>query len=537
MGEAFLLLIKSSFLSHLTIIPFIHGLARTLRSTVKTADIHTCYRAKRFRKQSALLGRKPRIFCISTDKSGCQTYYLFGSSVDLLDWMETYYGQVRTTADAIILFEACRIGLLPRVQRRFSERERQRVRSGSVFVWGEHEAGMKRWTDGKSWSPSRVSGSFLTYREMESKLDDSSVPQNSVSITGTYPKSTRGNDDDRGGADRDPGGFRYKPDGLTKQSFSITTSTGHRLHLIGYYSRSNPLATSMQQPTADPALRHILPQKGLYPESAVNDQQNISQVSSGPIARGTSSTSPSCVGDFFRTTNAPSNTPSCAWPPTSAVSDGPTYYMPVSAISGPPHGQTQCQTKTHQQYQLYTPHSPPPPPPQELPVPHCPATRAAKLILSSAVPHSAHPGDMPIYPTQSTFSIDELYHDQQSSKTSYNEMSSDPKLTSPRALASAHHSNGVPPGVNSPYLLEQAALPSAIGNSLKADDSVLSIGASTGGASLAPLSSTAATMGSPLSAQYGPASSKEPLDIPNEKLESDADDIRALRLLDRVFTV
>src|SRR5690349_14849740 len=83
--------------------------------------------------------------------------------------METYNVLVRTPTDAIILFEACRMGLLPRVQRRLSEKERQSIRSGSVFVWDEREAGMRRWTDGKSWSASRVSGSFLTYREMEGK--------------------------------------------------------------------------------------------------------------------------------------------------------------------------------------------------------------------------------------------------------------------------------------------------------------------------------------------------------------------------------
>src|SRR5207302_639160 len=54
--------------------------------------------------------------------------------------METYHGHVRSPADAIILFEACRLGLLPRVQRRLSEKERQNIKSGSVFVWDEREA-------------------------------------------------------------------------------------------------------------------------------------------------------------------------------------------------------------------------------------------------------------------------------------------------------------------------------------------------------------------------------------------------------------
>src|ERR1700761_47586 len=124
--------------------------------------------------------------------------------------METYHGQVRTPADAIILFEACRLGILPRVQRRLSEKERQQIRSGSVFVWDEREAGMRRWTDGKSWSASRVSGSFLTYREMEGKR----VGGVTATRGGKTPDSRGGSDDDHGdmgeeGAD----GYRYKPDG------------------------------------------------------------------------------------------------------------------------------------------------------------------------------------------------------------------------------------------------------------------------------------------------------------------------------------
>nr|KMM64539.1 cAMP-independent regulatory protein pac2 [Coccidioides posadasii RMSCC 3488] len=193
--------------------------------------------------------------------------------------METYHGHVRTPADAIILFEACRLGLLPRVQRRLSEKERQSIKSGSVFVWDEREAGMRRWTDGKSWSASRVSGSFLTYREMEGKRGG-----HSSSRAGKTPESNRGSDEDQAdGGEEGPDGYRYKPDGLMKQSFSITTSTGQHLHLISYYARSHPNAPGLNQPSTDPALRSIRPQKGLYPESSVNDQQNLPVVTRGPM--------------------------------------------------------------------------------------------------------------------------------------------------------------------------------------------------------------------------------------------------------------
>lgn len=183
--------------------------------------------------------------------------------------METYYGYVRTPADAIKLFEACRLGLLPRVQRRLSEKERQSIRSGSVFVWDEREAGMRRWTDGKSWSASRVSGSFLTYREMEGKRGGGFNTTRRGS--GKTPESGRGSDEDHD--DGEPEGYRYKADGLMKQSFSITTSTGQHLHLISYYSRPQPGQSDLSQPTNDSNLRNIVPVKGMYPESSMDANQ------------------------------------------------------------------------------------------------------------------------------------------------------------------------------------------------------------------------------------------------------------------------
>ncbi|OBT73472.1 hypothetical protein VF21_07253 [Pseudogymnoascus sp. 05NY08] len=185
---------------------------------------------------------------------------------------ETYRGHVRSPADAIKLFEACRLGLLPRVQRRLSEKERQSITSGSVFVWDEREAGMRRWTDGKSWSASRVSGSFLTYREMEGKRGGGNFVPAPRRLGGKTPDSGRGSDED---ADMDQDsldGYRYKADGLLKQSFSITTSNGQHLHLISYFARQHPSITDLPQPTTDPALRHIVPMKGMYPESTVHDQ-------------------------------------------------------------------------------------------------------------------------------------------------------------------------------------------------------------------------------------------------------------------------
>jgi hypothetical protein len=76
---------------------------------------------------------------------------------------------IETTLDSLRVFQCCREGKLGRIRRRLYERERKLIRSGSVFVFNEGESGIKRWTDGRLWSPSRIYGNFLIYRELESK--------------------------------------------------------------------------------------------------------------------------------------------------------------------------------------------------------------------------------------------------------------------------------------------------------------------------------------------------------------------------------
>lgn len=76
-----------------------------------------------------------------------------------------FRGYIETTYDALLVFEAARRGMIPRVTRRLIERERGMVQSGAVFVFDEHESGIKRWTDGLVWSPSRILGNFLVSYE------------------------------------------------------------------------------------------------------------------------------------------------------------------------------------------------------------------------------------------------------------------------------------------------------------------------------------------------------------------------------------
>lgn len=70
-------------------------------------------------------------------------------------------GWIETTGDALLILEAARRGIIPRVTRRLVDSERKMISSGSVFVFDEDESGIKRWTDGFYWSPSRILGNFL----------------------------------------------------------------------------------------------------------------------------------------------------------------------------------------------------------------------------------------------------------------------------------------------------------------------------------------------------------------------------------------
>ncbi|KAH6896850.1 Gti1/Pac2 family-domain-containing protein [Thelonectria olida] len=248
--------------------------------------------------------------------------------------METYYGYVRTPADAIRLFEACRLGILPRVQRRLSEKERQSIRSGSVFVWDEREAGMRRWTDGKSWSASRVSGSFLTYREMEGKRGGGFSGRRNA---GKTPDSGRGSDEDPD--DAEPEGYRYKADGLMKQSFSITTSNGQHLHLISYYSRPQPGQPELAQPNTDPTLRGIVPVKGMYPESSMGESNPTPALTRAPMQQPPYAMAPSHP---HQSPYGPQyGQPGYGWPPSPVATPPYSHYVAPYPPAGhhhlPPH--------------------------------------------------------------------------------------------------------------------------------------------------------------------------------------------------------
>ncbi|RMZ81951.1 hypothetical protein DV737_g2343, partial [Chaetothyriales sp. CBS 132003] len=435
--------------------------------------------------------------------------------------METYNGLVRTPTDAIILFEACRLGLLPRVQRRLSEKERQSIRSGSVFVWDEREAGMRRWTDGKSWSASRVSGSFLTYREMEGKRGSSSFAASGNRATKT-PESAMPEEAEDG--TEEPDGYRYKPDGLMKQSFSITTSQGQHLHLISYYSRSSPTAQVLRQPCQDPNLASIQPAKGMYPESTVNDHASVPAVTRSPMPDAASYVVPPQA--YARSPHHPHP----AYLPPGYIPHPAYLAYPLGAMGAPPP---------------YIPYHQPGLPPlgyphpafasqPPLPINQAPPSaydqrplRTGELRQSVAKPNSLPPAPYtqsapppPVtQPYPQTAYVSAPPPSQPEAKNDSSSFSIDPRLD-PRLAA---------PPVN-PQAQNQAPSLGAIVTGLQDAAKAASSSSTTTGVDAQPHSPNRGGSVSPGGTKQG----APPQDIPSEKLGF-REDKRALSMLDRAF--
>ncbi|PAV16109.1 protein related to pac2 [Pyrrhoderma noxium] len=160
--------------------------------------------------------------------------------------VEPFYGFIETTGDALRLIQAARQGVVPRITRRLNDLERRTmIRSGAIFIFSDEESGIKRWTEGLSWSASRIVGNFLVYREVSDRAHSRSAPESRRSA------KRRGNVLELSPADaaeqklakslvgclNDSNG-RFKPNGLIKKTITVVVD-GSDHHLIAYYSQED----------------------------------------------------------------------------------------------------------------------------------------------------------------------------------------------------------------------------------------------------------------------------------------------------------
>ncbi|KAF5379763.1 hypothetical protein D9615_005748 [Tricholomella constricta] len=176
-----------------------------------------------------------------------------------------FTGYVETTLHALRLIHAARQGVIPRITRRLNDSERRTmIKAGAVFVFSVEESGIKRWTDGLLWSPSRIVGNFLVYREINERTSSRGSHKKSYPLDppSRGMSSGRRNSPDhslvafRGSGHlsqshgtSDPGAFKIN--GLIKKTITVTIE-GSDLHLISYYTSEDIRSGRLKRPTSRP---------------------------------------------------------------------------------------------------------------------------------------------------------------------------------------------------------------------------------------------------------------------------------------------
>ncbi|TDZ28333.1 Global transcription regulator sge1 [Colletotrichum trifolii] len=222
----------------------------------------------------------------------------------------TFIGHVASTLDALVLFEACLSGALSHVPRRPHDRERQElIKSGHVFIYEEHSSGIKRWTDGVAWSPSRILGNFLIYRELDrpfppgekkramkrtkkptgvTKPNDVAARQPNVNpatsnVSGMGDASSGNKDQERALIGSLVDSYPFKENGLVKKTISVTYQ-GVPHHLVSYYNVEDVTEGKLLTPSKDNQLSTIIPRGELImsqnfrapiDEVEMDDQQRV----------------------------------------------------------------------------------------------------------------------------------------------------------------------------------------------------------------------------------------------------------------------
>lgn len=69
-----------------------------------------------------------------------------------------------------ILLQLAFLGAIKKTRNRLTKEEKKHIKPGNVYIYNEKETGIRRWTDDKEWTPSRIQGAFLLYREMNGEF-------------------------------------------------------------------------------------------------------------------------------------------------------------------------------------------------------------------------------------------------------------------------------------------------------------------------------------------------------------------------------
>ena len=235
--------------------------------------------------------------------------------------LPTWRGHVETTRDALLVFEAALQGRLQHCIRRPHDRERNNlIVSGNVFVYEEGTSGIKRWTDGIPWSPSRILTNYLLYRQLNSPFPPGEkkratkrshrpiragepyaapVPngnghEDGYPMTSTSPTAVKYEEPVDKDADRILVGslvdsYEFKAGGLLKKTMTVSVN-GVQHHLVSYYSVDDA-RFNLQTPREDPLFKDIKCRPELLHQSKFK-VQNLDDAGDGSFEQLESQQSP-----------------------------------------------------------------------------------------------------------------------------------------------------------------------------------------------------------------------------------------------------
>ncbi|KAI3649595.1 hypothetical protein MP228_005227 [Amoeboaphelidium protococcarum] len=199
---------------------------------------------------------------------------------------QTYKGRVQDANDAAILIQAAIDGTIPVVSWRLTALQRSQISSGDVFVYNKHESKIMRWTDGKLWSPSRIAGPFLIYKEAEEKRQ---CTPTDVHFNSTIRLTKSEHSQNTGVFASQKGVFYLKENGLIKKTLSIMVN-GASYNLVAYCSVEDIDSPRFPRPCEDPHLANVQLSRELQ---NVSTQQSSLSLGSQPLTRSRSDETPS----------------------------------------------------------------------------------------------------------------------------------------------------------------------------------------------------------------------------------------------------
>ncbi|KAF8324454.1 uncharacterized protein EI90DRAFT_3157364 [Cantharellus anzutake] len=174
---------------------------------------------------------------------------------------------IRSSLDAFIIVQSALDGVFPLCTRSLTDEEREKLQyHGSVVVWDETAVandpgnkckGKQRWKYTTPWTPSRMQGVFLLYRQVlprkGSKADHAPPP----------PHEPKQEVDEVFGAHK---GYKEHPvGGLMRKTLSLVVDN-RELHLINYYDPYKQLEESTRLPSPSSSHPYCRYKYNLHPD-------------------------------------------------------------------------------------------------------------------------------------------------------------------------------------------------------------------------------------------------------------------------------